>query len=164
MSFLGNSHHVHPSTRRWLLDRIDHWLNVPPDSSGTRFYPILGRQRTGKTALAAAVCKVFSPDVAAAYFFDSAGASPNGLCRLLRGVASGLLQTQPEYLDYLDDKFGGDAAVATRLQTGLNAANWQTVYDQLIRDPLQSLYGAGSCVRSAAGWYDCSTQGIKSVR
>jgi hypothetical protein len=135
------SHVIHPTTRVWLLKRIASWIDA--ESSRRQFFVVLGRTGTGKTALSSAVCKIFSKRVTSCYFLTDRSSSGDGNARTMRSLlftlAHGLMSTRPEYLSYLDEKFG-----SSRLDEELKSLSWKQVYKTLIKEPLQLLYGSST--------------------
>ena len=130
-----NDHMIVPGTRQWVLERIHRWLQSP----GKRFYYIAGQQGTGKTALSTAVCKLYNYDIAACHFFDSSQGQclHNSMNGLIQAIASGMCSTMPEYINWLDDKYG-QTDLAAKLST-----SWQESYKILLKEPIQDLYGIG---------------------
>lgn len=100
-----NSHMIHPGTRGWVLERVTRWLH----STEKRLYFLCGKQGTGKTALSSAVCKLHNYDIIASHFFNASlgnTAVNNTLNGMIQAIASGMCRSMPEYVNWLDDKYG----------------------------------------------------------
>ena len=131
-----NSHTIHPGTRAWLLEIIHKWYATTDKS----IFFLSGKTGTGKTAMAAQVCKLYGSNVIASHFFDkSLGDNKcNTVDGLIQSVAADMCKTLPGYAKYLADKFGGAS-----LTDSLNG-HWMSAYRTLIKEPLTTLYGAKS--------------------
>ena len=129
-------HMIHPGTRGWLMERFGRWLN----NHSKRLLILAGKHGSGKTALASAVCKLYNQHLVGCHFFDSSqGAHSwnNRLNGLIQNLAHNLCQTLPEYLNYLDDN------VSSVNFNSLLSKGWRENYKLLLKEPLQSLFGAG---------------------
>ncbi|KAK2142119.1 hypothetical protein LSH36_995g01101 [Paralvinella palmiformis] len=129
-------HMIHPGTRGWLMERFNQWLT----NDNKRLIVIAGKQGSGKTAFASAICKLYGQHQVACHFFGDArhpGAASNRLNGLIQNLAYDLCHSLPEYLNYLDDRIGSVD------MGGLLNEDWRMNYDTLLKRPLQFLYGKG---------------------
>ena len=132
-------HVIHPETRGWILERIARWVTTG-QSTTKRVYCVLGKRGSGKTALASTVCKLFRRRVIASHFFseeDGPTCHSNTVNGLVRSLASELLRTVPDYLNYLDDRFENEEDLASKLNE-----SWRCCYELLLREPLKALFGS----------------------
>ena len=132
-----NSHMIHPGTRGWVLEAYERWQH----SDKKRVFYLAGKQGAGKTAIAATVCKLYNYDVIANHFCsaEQGDVFMNEMNGVVQSIAAGLCRTMPEYLNWLDDKYGSQTQIP-------NLGNWQNSYNALLKEPLQALYGVGKNV------------------
>jgi hypothetical protein len=128
-----NDYMIHPGTRGWLLERINRWFY----HTDKKIFYLAGKSGSGKSSMAATVCKLHGSDVIASHFFSSSlGESKvNTVDGLLQSLAADMCKAVPIYHNYLKEKFNG---VDIRSQLGLS---WRQTYNILFRDPLNTLYG-----------------------
>ena len=125
------SHVIHTGTRGWIIEAVQKWL----DSDKTLFY-LAAQSGTGKTAASSAVCKLFPRELAAYHVFEKCKRNDfyNTTNGLVQSVASSMLKSLPEYLNYMNGKHG-ESDLKSQL-----SKSWQDSYNLLIRDPLREIY------------------------
>jgi len=124
---------IHPGTRAWLLEIVNKWFHNTKKS----IFFLSGKRGTGKTALAAQICKLYGSDVVGSYFFDSSlgNSGPhNHVDSMLQALAADMCRTLPEYAQHLEEKFNRQ-----NIREQLTG-QWQETYRKLIKEPLNALY------------------------
>lgn len=82
-----------PDSRRSLLEAYDTWVALPQDSSERRACVVYGHPASGKSTLAAALCR--HRNVHACHFFKAADESSRSTVRMLQSLAYQLASSIP---------------------------------------------------------------------
>ena len=132
-----NGNMIHPGTRAWLLERIHRFVY----GSKKKIFYLGGKTGTGKTAMAATLCKLYGGDVIAEHFFNAheGDSLVNHIDGLIQSIAADLCRSCPEYLEYLTEKYG-DIGYGFRPKL---AGGWESLYNLLLKEPLTAIYGGG---------------------